>query len=281
MVYVILAIIAQVGFRILYWVPYHINLANRLDKDLRGRHLASFSSIAFIFQAITPAVIGFTIDTIGFGILFMAALVFLCFSVVPLFFLESVDCKYRFSYIETFRELFKKKNFKMLLGYGADGAQGAVGSVFWPIFIFQILEENYVSMGLISTAVILFNIVFRLVMGKLSDKYDTDSLVNKGSILCATAWFLKSFVRNGFQVFLASAYHSFAGISKDIPFSSFIYGEILQHKDGGDEYTVLREVALNGGRFLMLIICLMFLQFFDLNWVFILAGIFSLIVIIL
>ena len=84
------------------------------------------------------------------------------------------------------------------------------------------------------------------------------------------------FIETGFQIFVASTYHSFAGIIRGIPFSAFMYEEMADQGHYIDEYTVLREAAISFGRVFMLVACFILLCFVGLPWTFLLAAIASL-----
>lgn len=277
-VWLALAIISITLFRILYWTPYHIELASFLDSRIRGRQITILASIILLSGVVAPLLAGFVIEKIGFGFLFIVASLIFLFSIVPLLFVSPPREEYSFSYFQTFRELVKRRNLRALVGYGADGAQEVIGIVIWPIFIFQVLKESYIALGAISASIVLVAIIFYLIMGRLVDHYKKRPLIKAGAFLYATGWALKAFVRTGFEAFLTGAYHSFTNIVKGIPLTTFMYEEMAKREHYIDEYTVLREVSSNMGKVLMLVVCLVFLRFFDLNWTFVLAAIASLFV---
>ncbi|TET84489.1 MAG: MFS transporter [Candidatus Nealsonbacteria bacterium] len=275
-VFLIFAILTITLFRILYWTPYHVEFAKFTSQKDRGRQIAYLSSFGFIIGVIAPLLAGLIIDQLGFPILFIISMIIIAISIFPLFFLSQVKEEYSFSYFQTFKEAFSRKNRRLLIGYGSDGAQSIVSVVIWPIFIFGILNENYVAVGGITAAVILVTIILNLVMGTLADIKKKRFLIKIGSGLYAFGWLIKMFVASGFQIFVVSAYHSFTGIIRGIPFTTFVYEQMADQGHYIDEYTVLREVSLNVGRVLMLIACFILLGFVGLTWTFLLAAIASL-----
>jgi MFS family permease len=164
------------------------------------------------------------------------------------------------------------------VGYGADGAQNVVGMVIWPIFIYQLLNHQYFAVGAISSAIILATVILNLIMGNITDKISKRHLMKVGTALFAIGWLMKAFIQTGFQIFVISSYHSFAGVVRGIPFSTFIYEEMADQGHYIDEYTVFRDISLNTGRALMLITCFILIGFVGLNWTFVLAAIVSLFV---
>lgn len=271
-----LALLGITLFRILYWTPYHVNFVEFTNPRARGRQLAFFFSLLLLVGVITPLLAGFTIDRFGFNTLFILATVITVFSILPLFLIRPTREKYSFSYFQTFKELVKKGNRRTFLAFGADGAESVIPLVIWPIFIFQILKENYVSVGIISGAIILVSVLLQLAMGTLSDKTKKRPLIRFGSALYAIGWGIKMLVSSTFQIFIVSTYHSFSGIIRGTPFVTLMYEQMDDSGRYLDEYTVLREVALNVGRIVMLILCFLLLSFVGLIWTFIFAAIASL-----
>lgn len=270
------ALVAVTLFRILYWIPYHVNFAEFLTPRGRGKKIAFLSSLSFLVGILAPFVAGFVINKWGFSVLFIIAAVIIGISIFPLFFIRTNPEKYSYSYFQTFKELLAKKNRKILFAYSADGAETVISVTIWPIFIFGILEENYIAVGVLSAAIVLATVLLQLIMGKLTDKTRKRSLIRLGTVLYAFGWLIKMFIQTGFQIFVVSSYHSLAGIVKGIPFTTLIYEQMADQGHYIDEYTVLREVSLNIGRVLMLILCFVLLGFVGLTWTFLLAAIVSL-----
>ena len=274
--FLIFSLIAITLFRTIYWVPYHTDFAKFTDAKRRGRQIAFLGSLPVIAGIIIPTLSGFIIYRFGFSPLFLVAFFLIIFSILPLFLIRRVYEEYSFSYFQTFRELFKKKNRKILLGYGASGAEGVVGVVIWPVFIYQLLDEKYIAVGAVSSAIILVAVVLRLIMGKATDKMPKRFLVKMGSIFYALGWLIKTFIQTSFQIFVVGAYHNFATVIRGVPFAALIYDELADKGHYIDEYTVLREVSLNIGRVLMLIAVFVLAGFAGLNWAFVLAAVVSL-----
>lgn len=247
-----LSIIALKIDQMLYWIPYHTDFAKFTDKKTRGKQMAFLIGIASLVSIAVPAVSGQIISNYGYDILFLIALIIYVISIVPLFLIPEVRENYSFGYFETYKEVFKKKNRKLLLSYGADGVQNSMGAVVWPVFMYLILNGNYAAIGLISSLVILGSLIIQLVMGDLSDRFDKHRVLKWGTILNAVGWFFKIFVSTGFQIFVAGTYHSFATIVMRTPFDALMYEQAADSGHYIDEYTVIREVSLNIGRLLML-----------------------------
>lgn len=257
-----LSIIALKIDQMLYWVPYHTDFAKFTDRRTRGKQMSFLIGIASLVSIAIPFVSGAIIDTYGYEILFMLGMFLYILSVVPLFLVPEVQEKFSFGYWQTYKEVFRKKNRKMLFAYSADGIQNGIGSMIWPVFIWLILDNNYVAVGAVSSMVIFASLIIQLIMGDLSDRFDKHRVLKWGVFLNSLGWFLKIFVSTGFQIFVAGTYHSFANIVMRTPFDALMYEQAADSGHYVDEYTVIREVALNVGRLAMLV-CVGIIFFFS------------------
>ena len=265
-------------FRMLYWVPYHTDFAEFTTRKSRGKEVAFLASITTLICIFLPFAAGLIIDKFSFSILFLISMIIASISIIPILLLRPVKEEYSYSYLQTFKELFKKKNRKLFLAYIGDGAETIVGIVIWPIFIFQLLKGNYLSVGIVSSLVIFASIILRLFMGVLTDKTSKKKLIRFGSFLYALGWIGKIFVQTALQIFVVSGYQGFTAIIRRTPFTTLMYEQAADRGHYVDEYTVLRETSLCIGRVLMLILLFVLYLFVGLNFGFVLAAIASLLI---
>jgi YQGE family putative transporter len=268
-------------YRLLYWVPYHVDFAKFTDRKTRGRQMSLLRSASTLVLAVTPVVGGVMIGLYGFASLFLAAFVLFLFSIAPIFYMEEVREEFSFGYLETFRRLLSRKHHHMLIAYAGDGMQNAVRIVVWPIFIFGILNERYISVGVVTSLTIFAIIILRLVAGDLADRWDRRKLLAFSAVIYTTGWLLKVFVQTGFQIFLSDTYHNFGNAMNRTSLDVTMYEHAADNGHYVDEYTVLREVAFNLGRVGMLLIALAVFGSFGLTAAFILAALASLSVVLL
>ena len=248
----IFVIFAATLDRLLYWVPYHTDFAKFTDRRTRGKQISFLVSIASLVSIFTPFIAGYVINAYGFDALFLFVIIIYIMSVIPLFLLPDIRENFSFGYFQSYKEVFSKKNRRLLLSYGADGMQSMVGIVIWPIFIWLLLDKNYETVGLVSSLIVLFSLLLRLIMGEFSDRYDKHRGLRWGTILNSFGWLFKMFVGTGFQIFIASTYHSFASIVMRTPFDALMYEKAADSGHYVDEYTVVREISLNFGKVVMI-----------------------------
>lgn len=268
-----LAILAITLSRILYWVPYHSGFAKFTDRKTRGRTIGLLSSVSSLFKIFLPIVAGFIIAQYGFNVLFILVIAVYAASIIPLTLTPLINEYYTFSYFQTWKILFHPRDRKILITYMAEGAEGIIGAVIWPIFIWQVLAGNYQVVGLVASLIVLVTIVLKLLMGKYTDQFSKKKLLKYGTVLYSLGWVLKIFVETAFQIFVVAGYHQFSSVVMRTPFETLMYEKAADAGHYVDEYTVLREMSLNIGRILTLVVLMIFFNFFGLQYAFIFGAI--------
>jgi hypothetical protein len=196
-------------------------------------------------------------------------------AIIPVFFIEEVYERFSWGYFETFKKLFSYKHRKLLLSYGADGAQMAVATVFWPIFIFTLFDEKYAAVGFITSLSMVFILMLNAWLGHMVEHWGHEKVLKVGTTLEVTGWFMKAFVVTPFHVFVTDTYHklgdSVIRFSKD--FAS--YRHMADNGHYIDEYTTLAEMSFRLGKIVMLVISAAIIGLFDIRFVFIFTAIVS------
>ena len=213
--------------------------------------MAYLAALGYLIGIGSPLLAGFLLTQSSFSTLFIITIVILIIAIFPLAKLSKSQVKFEFSYFQSFRELFKKTNKRLRTVYLADGAQGLVGVVIWPIFIYQILKGQYLAVGAVTALVIIGTIICQLLMGNYTDKFSKRKLMRVGSFVYAFGWMAKMFVVTAFQIFIIGTFHSLGYIVLRTPFDAFSYEQFTDRGTYLDEYTVLREMSINFGRAIM------------------------------
>jgi len=274
----LLALVAINFDRMFYWTPYHSGFAKFTDKKTRGRTIGLLSSIGSLLSIALPVIAGFIITQYGFSTLFLVVIIIYFSSMLPFFAMSRINEYYTFGCWQTWKILFHPRDRRILFTYMADGAQDFIGVAIWPIFIWQVLDGNYQAVGLVSSLIILVTILLRLVVGNYTDKLNKRKLLKYGTALYSIGWLIKAFVQTGFHIFIASTYHNFSAIAMRTPFDVLMYEKAADAGHYMDEYTVLRSMALNIGRIVMILILLLLFSFFSFNYAFIFAAVAALFV---
>ena len=268
-----LSLVLLTLFRVFYWVPYHTGFASFTDPYNRGRQVSIVYAAQLLINVATPIIAGFLITRFGFEVLFVIALTLYLVSGIPYATLPKTYETYSWTLRRYFREVFSRRRRALMLSHVAYGADNLVGLVVWPIFIFELLDGNFFGVGLISTTITGASVVLQLFVGKYVDgSVPKERILGWGSAFYAFGWVVKIFIATAFQIFIAGVYHNITKIFTRTPFETLSY-EIAA--DGGhyvDEYTVLKETALNVGKVLMASLAALVSFFFPLQWVFAIAA---------
>ena len=169
--------------------------------------------------------------------------------------------------------MFTKKYRRINLAFAADGAEGAIAIVVWPLFIYEILNGNYAAIGALSTVVIGLTVVLQLATGRYIDKrFAKEKVFRFGTVLYAFGWVFKMFIATAFQIFIIDVYHRATGIFARTAFGTLMYDFMSKEGHYVDEYTVLREMAINMGRVVILALIIVMSWYFSLTWTFLLAA---------
>lgn len=271
-----LTILTAVLFRIFHWLPYHVDFAAFTDKENRGREVGALKAGVTIIGVLMPLVAGFVITKSGFGILFIIAAVTFAMSLIPFGRMNKVKEKFSWGYWQTWKIFFAKENRKTHFAFFAFGAESIVGLIIWPIFIFQLLKGNYLDIGIISALVLGVTVLFQLLVGKFADKnMPKHKILKFGSILYAIGWVFKIFIATAFQIFIVDFYHKVTRVFTSVSYDSLTYDIAADQGHYVDEFTVLREIAIQFGKSAMLIVVIIAAPLIPLSWIFILAAIAS------
>lgn len=274
--FILIALAVLTLTRTFFWMPYHTDLAIYTDRRDRGKSISLLWATSNFLGVVMPLISGFLIGSYGYGLVFILAITLYVCSFIPFLTLPPTHETYSWRYLETFKHCLSKKNRKLVLANMANGAENEVGVVIWPIFIWQLLQGNYFAVGAISSLIVLATIAVQLGVGKYTDIFDKRKILRWGSIIYASGWLAKIFVLSSFQIFVVGTYHSFAQIFKDTPFDTLNYELIADQGHYVDEYTVIKEIAVQSGKILMLVFAIAVTANLGLNWSFALAALASL-----
>jgi MFS family permease len=274
--FIILSAILLTFYRVTFWYPFHLDFAKFTDLKDRGKNVSLIWATQSLLSVVMPVLSGVLIGHWGFDFIFIIAIILFLSAFIPFLALPRTKERFLWSYIETFKKFFHKNNRKLIIANMANGAENTVAVVIWPIFIWQLLQGNYFQVGAVSSLIVLVAVILQLIVGKYTDLFNKRKMIHWGSIFYAAGWIVKIFVLTAYQIFWAGAYHNLAKIFKDTPFDALNYELMADQGHYIDEYTVLKEVAVNFGKTLILAFAILVALSFGINWTFILAALASL-----
>jgi len=268
-----LSILVLVLYRMLYWLPYHVDLAKFTSQKNRGRQLSVIRATRQAAGIFIPLIAGFVVSYYGFDILFVIAIVLYLVSYIPYLSIPRTRERFSWSLRKTWQEFFSRKRRKIVLAFMADGAENIVWVVVWPVFIYQLLKGNYFYVGAVSSLIIAVTVILQLLLGKYIDlRTSKEKVLKWGSFFYSLGWLVKIFITTAFQIFIVGSYHSITRIFLRTPFDALTYEIAADQEHYVDEYTVLHEMAISFGRTLMIVLIVFVSFYFVIQWVFILAA---------
>ncbi len=261
-----LYVISTGFYRALYWVPYHVDLTHELDDSKRGRQLATMANISDILVVFVPFLGGVAIASLGgFQQVFLVSAFLMLLSILPLAFMSDIYEYYSWGHLETFKKLFSPENRPLFIAQAARGAQNVATLFFWPLYIFLISDKQFVLLGAITSATIVFIMILRYIIGKWIDKFNRNKMLWAGILLSATGWFLKVFVYTPMQAVFVDTYHRMGRTVNGLTFNAVTYEQSADSGTYIDEYTTLKEMAVNVGRIAMLLVVGLAMYYFHAN----------------
>lgn len=272
------AIIILPIFRTCYWVPYHIDLAKFTDKSNRSKSISLIMATQQLLSIVVPLIAGLIITKYSYDVLFLLSIVLYLTSFIPYLTIPHTQEQFSWTYKETWQHFFSKRRRKSIIAFIASGAEETVGFIVWPIFIFIILEGNYLKVGAISTFIVSITVLLQLFAGKYLDSSGhRKTMLKYGSLLYSLGWIVKIFITTTFQIFLAGIYHKIINIFFRTSFDTITHDIAADEGHKVDEFTVLYEMATHIGNIIAYSFVIIISFFFGIKWIFLLAALSSIV----
>lgn len=251
----------------MYWVPLHSEFVRNTDKIHESEEVGNMIALPKIAAILAPTIGAAVLQYFGFPILFTLVIFLMILSVGPLF--ATGDYKRYFSFDLKKIEFGLNKNL-----YLAHLIQGVfyISELFmWPVFIY-LTFGSLLSVGIAFTLSGLGIAIFTFFMGRISKNISHRKLLALGAIGYSITWFSRLFVTTVWGAFLVS----FIGGMFAAIISIIIYITFCEFARNNNEVNsaVSREVWLGIGRVFSGILLLLVIAKF--SFIFILAGILSL-----
>src|SRR3989344_9132131 len=170
-------------YRALYWVPYQLVQTEMQPHLYMRAYLEILVALMPLFAGLSLGAMVFAEARLLFG---AAALVLL--SAVPALFLADKRERFSWPYVYTFRQLWRRKNYGLVLESFLEGVSGAALFLVWPLAVFLILEWSYFMLGLIFSVTLLFILLLRRVYGWLMRYAGVENSATVQVILVVSGW---------------------------------------------------------------------------------------------
>lgn len=262
------------GFLIpFYWLPYHSIFAEKGTVKKFGKQVSLMMVIKRLATVLGPLIGGFTISRVGFTSLYTFVFFLIILSSLPIFYIQVREDHELGTLRNLLGEFSSKEFFPNLASFFGVGAEGEIQEIFWPMFVF-LLIGSFSVLGLLTSIALFFSLFILYLVGTWVDQKDKIKMLKFGSFSNSFVWILRLSATTLPRLFAVDILDKTLRSFFLVPFDTLVYtkaqsGRTLQ-------FLVLREWAINVGRFAVLIM-ISIMIILGINWLvaFILAAIFS------
>lgn len=226
-------------------------LAEFGDKDHEGKQIALIQSIVAAMSVIGPVTGGLVIAVFSFQALFLSAIILLVLSVL-------VVVRIPTSYPEPPKISWKTiKNADTPLkgcAYALDEYLFIASMIFWPIFIYLLVEEPLALGGLLSLSSFLTVIIINII-GYYSDT-KSQKMLFAGIVTHSTSWILRALFLTPVGLFFNNIYSNVTRMMITIPIYKTAFHN-AKNSHNRSNYFLFREAYLSLGRLFVVLVVLL------------------------
>lgn len=242
--YVIVFLSVWLLSQIFYWPAFNTDLSLFMDRQSSGKELGLFLFIGEI-TGIAGPIVGASLLTFStVKMLMVLELLFILFSIIPLFWVLNEKPRFNMSFKQLIRELRNKKNLFYYLPFYADGVNNYINDIIWGLFLYLTLN-SFMNVGWITAVVSLCTGIFVLLIGILIDKRKKigNELFTGGVFVASVGWLIKGLPGTGMFYMVVDNIQKFGESMLNVPFDKLLYARFQNTKSLADEYVVIREMA--------------------------------------
>lgn len=229
-----------------FWPAMHSEIALNGSKKHRGSQMGTLQIISTIFAAAAPLIGGIFLENIGYFQLMILMSVIILIGLIPLLYSEDIKVKkYEFHFKDYIRLYKNKKLTNSKIAFASEGVASTLNMYLWPIVVFILLEKNFLSFGILATAISVISILFVLYMKNYIDKHPKEKVLNFTSKVLSLNWIVKGFIflLGSFALYFLDLITKLLFNLFSLSFLSIFYNNA--QKVGYMDYIVLREEYLH------------------------------------
>ncbi len=249
-------------FMAFFWPTIHTEIATLTTKKNRTSQIGTLQIITVLLAAVAPLIGGFILEYSSYDILFFLCLFLLLIGILPLLISKDLAVKkYPFRFKDYLRLYTKKEVFETRKAFMAEGAQNILIIFLWSIILFIILENNFFTLGAITTAVTFLSVCIVGYFKSYFDKHKKKQALEKITYALSSNWFLRALGTIFFPLLYISEtlFKIFNSIFQML-FQSIFYSNV-SHKEYFD-YIIGREFYLHTFRIILSTFIILFLIIF-------------------
>jgi MFS family permease len=242
------------GFQIsLYWLSRKTLFARDGILSNLGREVGLLTVFTRITSIAGPVLGGVIITTWGFSALFIIALIIVILSGVPFFFMSKHKHKISINLESTIKWLRNKKHRNEELSFLGRHIDGFVYALFWPVFIYTILEDFekqglVVSLGLVASTIVVY------LAGIIFDKKHSERVFRFGVFASSAMWVLRGLVRSFSQLVVVETSSNAISPLYWVTFDSLVYERARDEDEEVLVFMIGRELVVSLAMFVVLVV---------------------------
>ncbi len=207
--------------KMLYWPAFHADFARYSDVSEEGKEVSTLHVTLSSVYVIGPLLGGALITYGSWLAMFIVGCALLLLSNWPLLRTREEFKPRNFPYLDAYKRLFSRENWRSLIGYLGFGEE-LILLVLWPVFIATVIS-NYLEIGALVAASTLIMVLATLYVGKLSDTKNIRSVLRFSTLLYVFAWLVRTITRTPLGVFIVDSSSRLTKNIVQVPLHTLLY----------------------------------------------------------
>ncbi len=234
----------------LYWVSTNGIFARNSHKKSPGKEVSYLMISSRLGSVLAPLIGGFILTELTFNYLFLIVGILLSLSLVPLFLSKDYSCRKKDNWFKILKE-----NKKYFFAYFFQGILSNT-TLFVIPFLILFLLKTYISIGLISSVLLVGSFIVILIVGKLTDSFEGKRIIRLGGLILSAILLILLYANNPIILYFASFIVGIGIVMIYLPI--FAISSLISKKYNETEFMMLREMGLCAGRVFFVLLLLIF-----------------------
>jgi len=236
-----------------YWIPLNILLVKHAERKSVGKDISTFVALPKIFGILGPLMSAVLIPILGFGIVFVLAILGMISSYLPIANISKSDVRVDIKVKDIISKMKKRKSLFVLEIFNNMMEDS---EWFWAIFVYLIIG-SLAAPGIVGSMSALGGALFTLLIGKHVNK-KAKIIAPVAALGMALLWGMRIFIDTPFAAYLISLVASFVMIAFLVSYFVIVYRNIKDKDE--EEFLILKEVPTVLGRLILFSGILIFIE---------------------
>lgn len=259
--------------KIFYWPASYAIFARASDGENRGTEISWLNTFRYGAGILGPMAGGFIVGIWGFPTLFIFAAVLIFVSGLPLLRIRSSHRLDAFSYVSPWKMISRieyRKTFLSTLGWG----ENLIDSVFWPLFLF-IMLNNIESLGLYLSLALVITAIGSFFIGDIAERYSKERVLRAYLPFMIIGYALRAFSTSPVRIVLIDglARLSFFGVTIPQMYRVYSQGKATKSLDYMVAFEMILAIAKTATALLLVLLFLLLPVHFAFIWMFVAGAI--------